>query len=83
MGQFGVSTMLGVGYFPAYGEPGHEFRMRERPTADKPLRAIVGFPNGRAVFDSPEEALEYLEHPGDVQHAARFYLSAHGIEVPA
>jgi len=76
MGQFGVGTMLGVGKFPSFGEPDHYLRMRPKPTDDKPLRAIVNFPNGRAVFDSPEDALLYLNHPGDVKHAARFYLDA-------
>jgi len=74
MGQFGVSTMLGVGRFPAFGEEGHYFAMRSKATAEKPLRAMVSFPNGRALFDSPKHAKEFLEHPGDVKHAARYYL---------
>ena len=78
MGQFGVGTILGVGKFPAYGEPDHYFRMRPAATDEKPLRAIVNFPNGRAVFDSPEEALRFLDHPGDVKHAARYYLDSIG-----
>lgn len=74
MGQFGVSTMLGVGNFPAFGEDGHYFAMRSKATDEKPLRAMVSFPNGRALFDSPTHAAEFLEHPGDVKHAARYYL---------
>jgi len=72
--QFGVGTILGVGNFPSFGEPGHYLTMRLKPTEQKPLRAIVSFPNGRAAFDSPREALLFLEHPGDVKHAARYYL---------
>lgn len=74
MGQFGVGTMLGVGKFPQFGEPDHYLLMRLKPTDAKPSRAIVSFPNGRAVFDSPADAEQFLEHPGDVKHAARYYL---------
>ena len=73
--QFGVGTMLGAGNFPSFGEPGHYLNMRLRPTDEQPLRAIVSFPNGRATFDSPQDALLFLEHPGDVKHAARHYLN--------
>ena len=76
MGQFGVGTMLGVGRFPAYGEEGHYFDLRIRPTAGSPLRAIVSFPNGRATFGSPAEAVTFLDHPGDVGPAAAHYLEA-------
>ena len=74
MGQFGVSTMLGVGRFPVFGDPDHWFAFRSKATAELPQRATVAFPNGRALFDSPADALTYLEHPGDVKHAARHYL---------
>jgi len=74
MGQFGASTILGVGRFPAYGEPDHWFAIRSVATAAMPLRMIVAFPNGRARFDSPTDAVAYLGHPGDVKHAAAHYL---------
>lgn len=74
MGQFGAGTMLGVGRFPVFGDPDHWFEMRSKATAELPLRSIVSFPNGRAMFDSPADADTYLEHPGDVKHAARYYL---------
>jgi len=76
MGQFGVGTILGAGHYPSFGEPGHYLQMRLRPSDEYPLRAIVSFPNGRAAFNSPEEAMQFLEHPGDVKHAARHYLDA-------
>lgn len=52
-----------------YGEPGHYFSSRETSGG-----TLVRFPCGRALFTSPEEARAFLGHPGDIGHAARYYL---------
>ena len=57
-----------------YGDPGHYFHVRETPTIPNPQRAVVRFPCGRAMFESAVHATEYLNHPGDIGHAARFYI---------
>jgi len=55
----------------AFGEPGHYFSLR-RKGGDA---AIVAYPCGTAFFVSRDDARAFLKHPGDVGHAARFYLS--------
>lgn len=52
-----------------YGEPGHYFTLRAMGT-----RVKVTFPCGSAVFDGPQDAEGFLGHPGDIGHAAAFYL---------
>lgn len=57
-----------------FGEPGFYMRLRPRPKPSAPFRATVFFPCGWATFDSIEDAGLYLNHPGDVPHAARYYI---------
>jgi hypothetical protein len=59
----------------SFGEEGHYFQIRWVPTDESPLRAVINFPGGRAVFQSAEHAGLFTDHPGDIPHAARFYLS--------
>lgn len=64
----------------SFGQPGFYFRIKPRPRAEHPDRATVFFPCGWATFNSIEDASLYLEHPGDVPHAARHYIE-HSREV--
>lgn len=59
-----------------FGQEGHYLTLRLKPTKQFPVRAVVSFPCGRAVLNSPGHAVEFLNHPGDVKHAARYYLDA-------
>jgi len=59
----------------AYGEPGWFIRIRRMPTDAHPLRAVVTTPCMHAAFNTPNEARDFLDHPGDVWQAAQFYLA--------
>jgi hypothetical protein len=58
-----------------FGEPGWYCRFRRAPREGKPLRARLTTPCASALFDSPEEAAQYTEHPGDIAELARRYLA--------
>lgn len=56
------------------GEDGWWIKLRSRPSPDKPMRAAVSTPCGSSVFESPEDAMGYVAHPGETPLMALFYL---------
>lgn len=58
-----------------HGEPGWYCRFRPMPTPGYPLRARLTSPCAHSTFDSPEDARDYLDHPGDTKEHARRYLA--------
>ena len=59
----------------SFGEPGWYCRFHPTPTAGSPLRASLRTPCAYATFHSPENAREFLDHPGDIPELARRYLA--------
>jgi len=58
-----------------FGEPGWYCRFRPIPTVEFPFKARFRTPVASAVFDSPEDARAFTEHPGDIKELARRYLA--------
>jgi hypothetical protein len=49
--------------------------LKAKPTEEHPLRALVTADTARAVFETPDEARQYLEHPGKLPLMASLYLA--------
>lgn len=58
-----------------FGEPGWYCRFRPKPTPEHPLRARLTSPCSFSTFDSPADARQYIDHPGDTKEHARRYLA--------
>ena len=56
------------------GEAGWSIRLLPRPTEDNGLRAVVSTPTAHATFESPDDAMQYVNHPGSLPILAGFYL---------
>jgi hypothetical protein len=80
MVNIGFSAPTPVYNTAAFGEPGHFFRLHMRPTKAHPARAMVTFPCGTALFDDADDARAHFDNPGDIGHAAQFYLANLGGE---
>lgn len=59
----------------APGQPGFSIRRIDKPMPEYPLRAKMFSPTAWALFIGPEDAEQYLDHPGAIPYLARAYLS--------
>lgn len=56
------------------GDEGYWMHLRPRPTDECPLRASVATSCAFSVWNTPGEARDYLNHPGEIPAMARHYI---------
>lgn len=60
---------------PRYGDPDWTVAIRPRPTPDLPHRAGVSTMTARALFESPDHAARWANHPSSAPHLVRHYTA--------
>ena len=56
-----------------FGEEGYYCHIRHAPTPGHPWRAFVLTPTARAMFESPQYAKAWANHPGSFPHMVAKY----------